>query len=155
MGAVASHCGISRIVLPHYQHSDLAKLLAWEYPGAHRDDAAFGQLIELSRAYFNGLQVDFGDIQCDLPRETTLTGLVLRACREIAYGQTISYGRLATQIGRPDSARTVAAALGKNAIPLVIPCHRVTYSDGRAGGFSAPGGVELKLRMLQLEKLHR
>ena len=155
MGAVAGQGGISRIVLPHYQRNDLAELLAWEHPGLQRDDAAFEQLIELSRAYFNGRNVDFGDIECDLPKQTTLTGLVLRACREIGYAQTSSYGRLATQIGRPDSARAVAAALGKNSIPLVIPCHRITYCDGRPGGFSAPGGVELKIRMLDLEKTHR
>jgi len=45
----------------------------------------------------------------------------------------------------------VAAALGKNPLPLVVPCHRVLYSDGRLGGFSAAGGVELKRRMLASE----
>ena len=152
MGAVAGKDGISCIVLPHYQSNDLAELLVWEHPGAQRDDSSFEQLIELSRAYFNGRSVNFDEIECSLPKETTLTGMVLRACRKIAYGLTISYGKLATQIDRPDSARAVAAALGKNPIPLVIPCHRVTYSDGRLGGFSTPGGIELKRRMLDLEK---
>ena len=82
----------------------------------------------------------------------TLTGKVLAACRKIPYGQTRSYGSLAQEIDAPDAARAVAAALGKNPIPLVVPCHRVTYSDGRPGGFSAAGGVALKLRMLALEK---
>ena len=54
-------------------------------------------------------------------------------------------------IDRPDSARAVATAMSKNALPLVVPCHRVVYADGRPGGFSAAGGPELKERMLRLE----
>jgi methylated-DNA-[protein]-cysteine S-methyltransferase len=77
---------------------------------------------------------------------------VLAACRKIPYGQTRSYGAIAKEIDAPDAARAVASALGKNPIPLVVPCHRVVYSDGRAGGFSSPGGVDLKLRMLAIEK---
>ena len=154
MGAVAEQGCISRIVLPHYQRKDLEELLVWEHQGAKRNDSTFEQLTELSRGYFNAQNVDFSDIKCSLPKETTLAGLVHRACRKIGFGKTTSYGQLARQIGRPDSARAVAAALGKNPIPLVIPCHRVTYSNGRSGGFSAPGGVELKLRMLELEKTH-
>ena len=80
-----------------------------------------------------------------------MTGLVLRACREIPYGKRRSYLSIAEQIGRPDAARAVATSLGKNAMPLAIPCHRVIYSDGRCGGFSAPGGVAIKQRMLDLE----
>ena len=54
-------------------------------------------------------------------------------------------------LGSLDSARAVATAMGANAIPLVIPCHRVIYSNGNLGGFSAEGGVSLKQRMVTLE----
>ena len=119
----------------------------------HRtDDKPFEPLIALSRAYFNARGADFSEIPCELPDETSLGGLVLRACRKIPYGQTRSYHVLAELIARPDAARAVAGALGKNNIPLVVPCHRVTYADGRLGGFSAPGGTDLKQRMLDLER---
>jgi len=152
MGAAACEGGLCRVILPHYQLNDIEQLLAWEHPTATRDDARFEILAGLTRDYFNGKCADFGQIACLMPRETTLGGKVLAACRKIPYGKTMTYGALATLIGAPDSARAVAAALGKNEIPLVIPCHRVTYSGGGPGGFSAPGGVDLKLRMLSLER---
>ena len=144
--------GLRRIVLPHYQMNELLELLAWESPGAVRDEKPFEPLVALTRAYFNAQAVDFSDVPCELPPETALGGLVLRAARKIPYGKTLSYHALAEVINRPDAARAVAAALGKNCIPLVVPCHRVTYADGRLGGFSAPGGVDVKQRMLDLER---
>jgi len=151
MGAAAGPRGLTRLVLPHYQADDLAELLAWECPGSARSDEPFQEIAELSRAYFNGRTVDFGSVSCDLPGENTFMGKVLRACRQVPYGQTVSYGELARRVGRPDAARAVASGMSKNPIPLVIPCHRVTYADGRLGGFSAPGGVAVKRRMLALE----
>lgn len=152
MGGVMGEAGLRRIILPHYQLNDLLQLLAWEHPGTVRDDKPFEPLITLCRDYFNGKATDFSSVECDMPAESTLSGLVLRQCRQIAYGQTRSYLAIAELIKHPESARPVAAALGKNTMPLVIPCHRVTYSDGRLGGFSAPGGVEVKKRMLDLER---
>jgi len=133
MGAVMGAEGLRRIVLPHYPLKDLLALLAWEHPGAVKDDKPFDALTERTRDYFNGKSADFNDLACDLPGEGSLGGLVLRACRKIPYGQTRSYHVLAETISRPDAARAVAAALGKNSIPLVVPCHRVTYADGRLG----------------------
>ena len=149
--AVADGEALCRFVLPHYRMDELEDLLRWEHPGCRRQDAAFEPLIELVRQYFNGQAVRFDTISCHLPGETTFAGQVLRACRQILFGETLSYRQLALRIGREDAARAVAAALGKNRIPLVVPCHRVTYADGRAGGFSAAGGVELKQRMLAME----
>ncbi len=151
MGAAAGPGGITRIELPHYQPDDLEQLLAWEHPNARRADEPFETLIELSRRYFSAEPVDFADVACELPPPGGFTGKVFRACREIPYGQTRSYSYLAKAISRPDAARAVAAAMGRNPLPLVIPCHRVTYADGRLGGFSAAGGETLKRRMLDLE----
>lgn len=152
MGAVASEKGLRRIVLPHYQMNQLLELLAWEHPTAARDDKPFEALTALTRDYFNGKSVDFLEVACDLPAETTFSGKVLRACRAIGYGQTLTYSSLAVKIGVPDSARAVGTALGKNTIPLVVPCHRVINATGGMSGFSAPGGVDLKQRMLGLER---
>jgi len=155
MGAVAEDGELIRTVLPHYQRDDLKALLAFEHQGAVDDESGFGGLIERCRAYFNGQSASFDDLPCRLPSEKAFGGKVLRACREIPFGETMSYSQLAREIGREDAARAVAGALGKNAIPLVIPCHRVTYADGTAGGFSAEGGVALKQRMLGMEASSR
>lgn len=152
MGAATVARGICRVELPHYPANPLRELLAWEFPGAAQDEAPFEQLVALSREYFNGKGADFASIACELPGEGSFAGKVLRACRAIPYGRTQSYHALAESIGRPDAARAVAAALGANPVPLVVPCHRVTYADGRIGGFSAAGGEELKRRMLELER---
>ena len=151
IGAVAGKNGLRRVVLPHYTMQDLRELLAWEHPGAQCDEGPFEDFIELSRAYFNAQQPDFSTLVCDLPPESKFSGKVLRACREIPYGQTMSYSQVALAIKAEDSARAVAGALSRNPIPLVVPCHRVTYADGTPGGFSAPGGVNLKAKMLALE----
>ena len=155
MGALAEAGRISRVILPHYSPGDLDDLVRWEHPGCVKDDAPMAAFIDLSRAYFNGRAVDFGKLDCLLQAESSFAGIVLRACRQIPHGQTVSYSHLARTIGREDAARAVATALGKNAVPLIIPCHRVTYADGRAGGFSAAGGVDLKTRMLALESAAR
>ena len=75
----------------------------------------------------------------------------MTACRDIKFGQTISYSGLAKRIGRAGSARAVGNALAKNPLPLIIPCHRVVRNDGKIGGFSAKGGITLKKKMLELE----
>lgn len=153
MGAVANDKGLTRIILPsQYRPDDLAALVAWEHQKAVCDKGPFERLIELTRDYFNGKVTDFAEIACDIPAETAFTGKVYRACREIPYGQTRSYLDLSKAIGTLDSARAVATAMSKNRIPLVIPCHRVIYSSGKLGGFSAEGGEEVKKRMLKLEK---
>ena len=151
VGAVAVGGHVSRFILPHYQRGDLIDLLKWEHPEAVADDAAFADLQGLTRSYFNGQAVSFDDVECELPEADSFGGQVLRGCREIPFGQTLSYRQLALKLGREDAARAVAGALGKNPIPLIVPCHRVTYADGRPGGFSAAGGVDLKQRMLAME----
>jgi methylated-DNA-[protein]-cysteine S-methyltransferase len=78
---------------------------------------------------------------------------VYAATRDIPPGQTRSYGELARTIGRedPQAARDVGAALARNPFPIVVPCHRVVAADGSLHGFSAPGGLATKRRMLELE----
>jgi len=107
--------------------------------------------IELTRRYFNAQQADFSQILVDLPPAGSFSGIVLRTCRQIPCGQTRSYSQLAEMMGQPQAARAAATALSKNPTPLVIPCHRVIHADGTMGGFSAAGGVELKLRLIDLE----
>ncbi len=74
---------------------------------------------------------------------------VWRTTSRIPYGETRTYGQIAVDIGRPKSARAVGNALGKNPLPLIIPCHRVVSSSG-LGGFSG-GGTEIKVFLLAVE----
>ena len=76
---------------------------------------------------------------------------VWRACATIPKGQVRTYGWVARRIGKPGAARAVGQALGKNPFAPVVPCHRVVGADGRLGGFSAPGGVEAKRKLLRKE----
>ena len=68
-------------------------------------------------------------------------------------GHHASYGDIARAIGRigPEAAREVGAALARNPTPIIVPCHRVVAADGKLTGFSAPGGLATKRRMLELE----
>ncbi|MDE2227596.1 MAG: methylated-DNA--[protein]-cysteine S-methyltransferase [Alphaproteobacteria bacterium] len=68
---------------------------------------------------------------------------------KIPYGQTATYGDLARELGQV--AREVGQACGRNPIPIIVPCHRVVGSDGALTGYSAPGGIEVKRRLLQFE----
>jgi methylated-DNA-[protein]-cysteine S-methyltransferase len=77
---------------------------------------------------------------------------VYAATRQIAAGTTASYGEIARSIGQPSAARQVGAALGENPFPIVIPCHRVLAATGALHGFSAPGGISTKRRMLEIER---
>ena len=77
--------------------------------------------------------------------------LVWKEISKIPYGQTISYKEIAVKIGYPNSSRAVANACGKNPYPIIIPCHRVICSNGELGGYSGPGGLSEKRRLLKVE----
>jgi methylated-DNA-[protein]-cysteine S-methyltransferase len=117
---------------------------------ARYDSGLFVRVQEKVKAYFDGSYVDFGDVEVVL-RVSEFGRRVLGACRDVRYGQCVSYGDLAKTAGRERSARAVGGVLGRNPVPLIIGCHRIVRSDGKIGGFSAGGGVGLKQRMLELE----
>jgi methylated-DNA-[protein]-cysteine S-methyltransferase len=68
---------------------------------------------------------------------------------EVPYGETRTYKWLAERIGKPRAFRAVGRALGKNPIPIVVPCHRIIESDGTLGGYSS--GIDIKRRLLEME----
>ena len=76
---------------------------------------------------------------------------VYAATRAVGPGETVTYGEIARAIGDPGAARAVGAALGSNPFPIIVPCHRVLAADGALHGFSAPGGLATKRRMLEIE----
>ncbi len=77
---------------------------------------------------------------------------VYAATREIAPGSTATYGEIARAVGEPHAAREVGVALAQNPFPIVVPCHRVLAATGALHGFSAPGGIATKRRMLGIER---
>lgn len=72
---------------------------------------------------------------------------------KIPYGETRTYRQVAAMSGHPNAVRAVANAIAKNPLPPIIPCHRVIRSDGGIGGYSAPGGIKQKARLLHQEKI--
>jgi methylated-DNA-[protein]-cysteine S-methyltransferase len=76
---------------------------------------------------------------------------VYEFARRIPPGETVSYGALAQQVGQPGAARAVGQALGANPFAPVVPCHRVLGAQTGTGGFSAYGGLQTKLKMLEIE----
>jgi methylated-DNA-[protein]-cysteine S-methyltransferase len=91
------------------------------------------------------------DAPLDLEGLTPFARRVLETLRRTRPGETLSYGDLARRAGRPGAARAVGTALRRNPVPLLVPCHRVLAAGGRIGGFSAPGGLETKRRLLEAE----
>lgn len=83
---------------------------------------------------------------------TDFQKLVWTEIDKIPYGTTITYKEIAKKIGKPKAARAVANACGQNPDPIIRPCHRVICSDGKIGGYSAPGGAEMKKKLLEDEQ---
>lgn len=99
----------------------------------------------------DGGRDDLADIVLDFRGITAFDRRVYVGARAIAPGRTTSYGELAAALGEPGAARAVGRALGANPFAILVPCHRVLAAGGRPGGFSAPGGVATKLRLLEIE----
>lgn len=101
--------------------------------------------------YMTGDPIDFSGIKLDLAGVGPFHRGIYEALCRVGWGQTTTYGALALQAGDPGAARAVGQAMGRNPIPVIIPCHRVLASGGRPGGFSAFGGAVTKQRLLELE----
>jgi methylated-DNA-[protein]-cysteine S-methyltransferase len=109
------------------------------------------EVLRQIEAYFAGKLKAFSlDICLNV---TPFQKKVLTALRRVPYGQTISYGELAKNIGNPKASRAVGQANARNPIPIVIPCHRVIGCSGKLTGFG--GGIEVKQALLDLEKQYR
>ena len=104
--------------------------------------------VEQLGEYFSGSRNAF-DLNVDLYGITPFTQHVLDATSQVSYGRVTSYGRIAGEIGNPKASRAVGNALGRNPIPIIIPCHRVVRSNGDLGWYT--GGSKIKLSLLGIE----
>lgn len=103
------------------------------------------------KALFSGEKKSLRAVRLDMGLVAAFNARVYETTRAIPPGQTRTYGQIARAVGKPDGARAVGQALGRNPFPIVVPCHRVIGVDGRLVGFSANGGVITKLKMLEIE----
>lgn len=147
-GVAWNEAGLTTFRLPGEELRDVPTTTdsASEIPKIVRD------VIGRVRRHLRGELQDFRDVQYAWDLVSTFQAAVYRATLDITPGRTASYGEIATTIGEPlSSSRAVAAALGANRWPLLVPCHRIVGADGKMTGFSGPGGIKTKLRLLTLE----
>ena len=102
-------------------------------------------------ALLEGERTDLAHIACDFGGIDAFAARVYSATRAIPPGETLTYGAIATQFGDKQLAQSVGRALGRNPLPIIVPCHRVVGANGKLTGFSAYGGVDTKLKMLAIE----
>ena len=108
-------------------------------------------IISRVERHLTGEMQDFADLPYSWATVSDFQQKVYRAALLVKPGQTASYGQLAAASGHPSMSREVGRLLGQNPWPLLIPCHRFIGADGRMTGFSSPGGIKTKLRLLALE----
>jgi methylated-DNA-[protein]-cysteine S-methyltransferase len=148
VGILASAWGIRGTTLPQRSSQEARQLLGYSVNQAAYSPHLFDDCVERLKSYFDGHEVAFDD-KIDLSKATSFQRRVWETTRLIPYGETRSYRWVAEQIKRPRAARAVGQALGRNPLPIIVPCHRVIAINGSLGGFN--GGIQMKKLLLSLE----
>ena len=145
--------GIAALQLPEASDAKARTRLLRRFPHAVEDTPppVVQHAIRLIVALLRGEAADLSAIALDMNGVPPFERKVYEIARKILPGATLTYGEIASRLGDKLLARDVGQALGKNPFPIVVPCHRVVAAGGKAGGFSARGGVGTKLRMLAIE----
>lgn len=145
--------GILGVQLPGASELGALARLQKRYPFAEEAEPLpeIAHIIVRIAAFLDGVRDDFSDLPYDFGQVTEFEAAVYRETLAIPAGETSTYGAIAVKLGDLGHSRAVGQALGHNPWPIVIPCHRVTGADGKMGGFSAPGGRETKLKLLEIE----
>lgn len=136
--------GVARFALPPADGA----MARWSAEAGEPDAALVRRIV----AYGAGERMAFDDVPLDLVGQPEFHLRVYADILALRWGETTTYGDIARRLGDVAVSRAVGQALGRNPIPLIVPCHRVLAADGRTGGFSAPGGASAKMRMLALER---
>jgi methylated-DNA-[protein]-cysteine S-methyltransferase len=139
--------------LPEASRGALEAAVRRRFPEGEQSEPppAIARVIDAVERLLAGEAQDLGFAELDLDGVPAFEASVWLAARTIPPGETLTYGMLAARIGEPGAARAVGAALGRNRFPIVVPCHRILAATG-TGGFSAPGGRDTKLRLLEIER---
>lgn len=109
------------------------------------------KIIARLQKHLEGKSQDFSKVPVGFPSKTEFQKKVYQVVRKIPPGQVLTYKEVGLQLGKPGASRAIGSAMGKNPIPLIIPCHRVVGSAGKPGGFTAHGGLTTKTKLLKLE----
>jgi methylated-DNA-[protein]-cysteine S-methyltransferase len=152
-GIAWSERGVIGVQLPDDDSPTTLAKLRRRFPQMDRATAPVDVLLAIGRivALLRGERVDLTPVRLDLDIVPEFDREVYVAARQIPPGATRTYGEIAKQIGSPHAARDVGVALARNPFAIVVPCHRVVQANGKTGGFSAPGGVKTKLKLLAIE----
>lgn len=153
VGLAWSGQGLVRLQLPYADAATTIERLIGrlsEPAEAHPPAWLEATVVRVQR-YFAGTKVDFSDAPLDFDGLPEFLQRLYRELLTIGWGETITYGELAERMGSPGGAQAVGQAMGRNPIPVIVPCHRVLAAGNKPGGFSAPGGASTKLRLLELE----
>lgn len=148
MGLGWTDAGVAQFALPSSDRAVTERRMAKAAEPGEPD----GALAERIVAYGEGGRIEFDDVPLDLGGQPEFHLKVYADILALHWGETTTYGDIARRLGDITLSRAVGQALGRNPIPLIVPCHRVLAADGRTGGFSAPGGAGAKMRMLALER---
>ncbi|QUD90625.1 methylated-DNA--[protein]-cysteine S-methyltransferase [Phenylobacterium montanum] len=145
--------GLVRVMLPEADGSAALTALRRRFPDlAEAEPPAYVQeAIERIKALMAGQRIDLSDIDLDLETVSAFDRRVYAVARAIPPGEVLTYGEIAERLGDKLLAREVGQSMGRNPWPIVVPCHRVLGAGGKMTGFSAPGGVNTKERMLAIE----
>jgi methylated-DNA-[protein]-cysteine S-methyltransferase len=150
MGIVGSSTGIRSILLPCALKASLFDRIKDNYPeNRAAEPEFFDDLSVRLQRYIDGEQVNFPDT-LDMSHATKFQQNVWNIARLIPYGETRSYGWIASQLDSGRSARAVGQALARNPLPIIIPCHRVIANDGALTGFA--DGLAMKEYLLHIEE---
>jgi methylated-DNA-[protein]-cysteine S-methyltransferase len=145
--------GIRTVLLPASKPNATKARLLKRCPGAEETapPPEIARAIQGIQALLEGEKRDLAEIALDMTGVPEFNIRVYEIARAIPPGETLTYGEIAKRLGDPLLARDVGQALGQNPFAPVVPCHRVLAAGGKMGGFSAPGGVNTKRRMLEIE----
>ena len=145
--------GLIGVALPEPTAEAVRQRLLRRHPDATGSEppSEVLQARALILALLSGEQADLAPIRLDIGRVGEFEQRLYALARAIPPGQVKTYGELAAGLGEPGAAQAVGQAMGRNPWPIVVPCHRVVGSNGKLGGFSAPGGTRTKLRILEIE----
>ena len=148
-----SERGVAGLQLPEASDLKTRSRMLRRFPGAHEDapPPEVQATLDLIVALLRGEASDLSTVALDMEGVPPFHRRVYEVARTIPPGATLSYGEIATRLGDRALAREVGQALGRNPFPIIVPCHRVLAAGGKAGGFSANGGITTKLRLLTIE----
>ena len=149
MGIAGTSAGICKVILPISDRESALKAII----DSHKLEMEYSQeaFLDVKNAlmeYFDGKRIDF-QFPLDLDRYTDFQRNVWNVAKTIPYGELRSYSWVASQMGKPKATRAVGNALGRNPVPIIVPCHRVIGSDGGLHGFT--GGLGWKKKLIKLE----